>query len=308
MTIGVFKKKLLWRIIFVLLVLSIVVEIGLRVLFGLCDAPLYVSHKAYEYIAVPNQEGKRFGNHYHYNSYSQRSNEPDSTKTIILGLGDSVIFGGVQSDQDSIATSLVTNKIEDLQILNISAGSWGPDNCAAYLKENGTFNAKGMFLVVSSHDAYDNMDFQPVVGMHPSYPKEQYLLALWELLDRYLWPRLKSYFVQQGDLDPDQKVLQTIHKNGLVFNPGFNELKSIADSLNIPLVIYLHAEKSELLNNNYNEQGNEIIQWANKNKVKIVKELDYSFVEYDYRDNIHINDNGQRKLAKIMEENIPSFE
>jgi len=304
MTIGFFKKKVIWRIIFVLLFLGILVEIGLRLLFGLCDAPLYVSNEAYEYIAAPNQDGKRFGNHYHYNTYSQRSNEPDSTKTIILGLGDSVIFGGVQSDQDSIATSLVTNKIEAVQILNISAGSWGPDNCAAYLKEKGTFNAKGMFLVVSSHDAYDNIDFQAVVGMHPSYPNEQYLLAWWELLDRYLWPRLKSYFVQQGDLDPDQKVLKTIHKNGLVFNPGFNELKSIADSLNIPLVVYLHAEKSELLNNNYNEEGNEIIQWAQKNNVKIVKELDYHFVDSDYRDNIHINDKGQRKLAKIMEEFI----
>lgn len=308
MTIGFFKKKAIWRIILVLLVLSILVEIGLRLLFGLCDALLYVSHNSYEYIAAPNQDGKRFGNHYHYNSYSQRSNEPDSTKTILLGLGDSVIYGGVQSDQDSIATSLITNKIEEIQMLNISAGSWGPDNCAAYLQENGTFNAKGVFLVVSSHDAYDNIDFQPVVGIHPSYPKEQYLLAWWELLDRYLWPRVKSYYVRHGDLDPDQKVLKTIHKSGSVFNPGFNELKSIADSLNIPLVVYLHAEKSELLNNNYNEEGNEIIQWAQKNNVKIVKELDYHFVESDYRDNIHINDKGQRKLAEILEEFIPSLE
>lgn len=40
----------------------------------------------------------RFGNHIHYNSYSQRSDEPDTTKVIILGLGDSVIYGGVQVD------------------------------------------------------------------------------------------------------------------------------------------------------------------------------------------------------------------
>ena len=43
-------------------------------------------------MACPNQDGYRFGNHYHYNSYQQRSEEPDSTKKIVLGLGDSVLF------------------------------------------------------------------------------------------------------------------------------------------------------------------------------------------------------------------------
>ena len=101
----------------------------------------------------------------------------DSTKIIILGLGDSVLFGGLQSDQDSIATSIFTNEEKKYQMLNISSGIWGPDNCAAYLKEKGFFNAKKMFLVVSSHDAYDNMNFSPVVGVHKSYPNRQYTLA-----------------------------------------------------------------------------------------------------------------------------------
>lgn len=122
-------------------------EIGLR-LYGFAEAPLYKASDSYEYIAKPNQDIMRFGNHIHYNSYSQRSDEPDTTKVIILGLGDSVIFGGVQVDQDDIATSLFT-KETGMQMLNISAGSWGPDNCAAYLRENGLFGAKAMFLVVS---------------------------------------------------------------------------------------------------------------------------------------------------------------
>ena len=300
-----FGENSLLKIILVLILLLCMVEISLRILLGLCNAPLYVSSNTYEYAAAPNQDGRRFGNHYHYNSFSQRSLEPDSSKTIILGLGDSVLFGGVQSDQENIATSLVTNHLKDIQMLNISAGSWGPDNCAAYLRENGTFSAKGMFLVVSSHDAYDIMDFEPVVGLHSSYPKHQYVLAWWELLDRYILPRLRSYFSKQENLDPDQKVLQTIHKKGLVFNPGFNGLKTISDSLNIPLIIYLHAEKAELLNKKYNNEGKEIIQWANLNGIKIIKELEYNFVDSDYRDNIHINDKGQKKLARIIVEHLP---
>ena len=135
------RKKALFSVAIVAFLL-ITTEVLLRWMWGLANAPLYDESGAYEYMAKPNQDGYRFGNHYHYNSFSQRSEEPDSTKTIVLGLGDSVIFGGVLTDQDSLATSLFSAET-GMQMLNISAGSWGPDNCAAYLKEKGLFEAKG---------------------------------------------------------------------------------------------------------------------------------------------------------------------
>ena len=255
---------------------------------GFLQAPLYQEDKDFEYIVLPNQKGNRFGNSYFFNSYTQRSEEPDTTKTIILGLGDSVIYGGVQSDQDNIATSIFSNET-NMQMLNISAGSWGPDNCAAYLKRYGLFNAKAMILLVSSHDAYDNMDFQSVVGVHTSYPNKQYSLAWIELFDRYVFPRL---FKKHKEADPDKKVLEGIRKNGKLFNPGFNQLKAIADNTKIPLIMYLHAERSETINGSYNEQGQEIIQWANDNNIQLIKELDNPLQENEYRDNIHVNDKG----------------
>lgn len=139
--------------------------------------PLYAASDKYEYMALPNQSGVRLGNRYYYNAFSMRSDEVNPNVKHILGLGDSVIYGGVQTDQDSLATSLFSAET-GMQMLNISAGSWGPDNCAAYLKEKGMFKAKGIFLLVSSHDAHDNMDFTPVVGVHPSYPDKQYFV-LW---------------------------------------------------------------------------------------------------------------------------------
>jgi len=292
--------KKIYKILISLLLLTLIIEFSLRIFLGFCDAPLYIADNNYEYIATPNQTGTRFGNTYYFNSFSQRSNEPNPNKTKILGLGDSVLFGGVQSDQDSIATSIFNQTLTNFQMLNISSGSWGPDNCAAYLAEYGSFNAKAMFLVVSSHDAYDVMDFQPVVGNHTSYPEKQYKLAWWELLDRYVNPRLKHIFSKKTKLDPDEVAAQGIQKKGLKFNPGFNELKKLSDSLNIPLTLYLHAEKTELNNGKYNTQGDEIIEWAIKNNVSLIKELDYNFNDLDYRDVIHLNDSGQRKLAKIM--------
>ncbi|MBR0501617.1 MAG: hypothetical protein IJJ77_00035, partial [Paludibacteraceae bacterium] len=80
--------------------IAIVLEVYLRMVWGFCNAPLYRVSNKYEYIVLPSQDGMRFGSHYHYNSYSQRSEEPDTTRRKVLGLGDSVLNGGVISDQD----------------------------------------------------------------------------------------------------------------------------------------------------------------------------------------------------------------
>ncbi len=300
------NKKNMTILFLALLLVVLLGEFYLRYYQGFCDGLLYVKSDNYEYIAAPNQDGIRFGNHYHYNKYSQRNEEPDSTKNIILGLGDSVLYGGVQSDQDSLATTLFTKEEKECQMLNISAGSWGPDNCAAYLKEKGFFNAKAMFLVVSSHDAYDNMDFMNVVGVSKSYPNKQYSFAWEELFVRYLIPRVMKYFKNKIDENPDQQVLNGIgiHKNGAIFNPGFDLLKSMSDSLSIPFFVYLHADKQENMNDEYNEQGQEIISWAGRNNVHLIKELEYNFNESDYRDGIHVSNSGQRKLADIMKDYI----
>lgn len=292
-------------IILLLFFLYCSIEIFLREHFGLCNAVLYQSSDNYEYIAQPNQDRYRFGAHIYYNSYSQRNEEPDSTKVRILGLGDSVLFGGTWMDQDSLATTLF-NKETGMQMLNISAGSWGPDNCAAYLKEKGAFDAKAMILVCSSHDAYDTMSFVPVVGIYPNYPDKQYRLAIIELLDRYLIPRIQYFYKKQkAKLDPDATVIkaateQSVAKKSALFNPGFGQLKKIADSLDIPFGIYLHAEKGELEKGKYNDMGTEICKWAEDNNVLLIKGLESGEETYMYKDVIHYNEKGQRHLADIL--------
>lgn len=305
------KKSLLIVVGGVILAMLIVGEICLREFLGMCHAPLYYVSNKYEYMAKPNQDGYRFGYHYHYNSYSQRSDEPKKGKKKVLGLGDSVLFGGVMIDQDSIATSIFTRET-GVQMLNISAGSWGPDNCAAYLKEKGLFGAKAMFLLVSSHDAHDNMNFEPVVGVHPQYPDKQYKLAWAELIDRYILPRtLGKWFVKpaaESD-DPDQKVLKSIDgsdidKKGLRFNPGFNQLLAIAKHNHIPLYICLHPDKKEVATGRYNRQGQEIINWCKVHDITPILELKEGIKNDMYRDGIHTNEKGQRFEADLMEKYI----
>lgn len=284
----------------------VVGELVLRYVFGFCDALLYRQSDKYEYIAQPNQDRHRFGAYIHYNSFSQRNGEPDSTKLRVLGLGDSVLFGGTWMDQDSLASTLFSDET-GTQMLNISSGSWGPDNCAAYLKENGTFGANAMILVCSSHDAYDVMTYVPVVGVVPTYPDRQYKLAWAELIDRYLVPRIRMMFGKtEVKLDPDEQVVKnsefknTVRQKSSSFNNGFVQLLDISQKKNIPMAIYLHAERDEIKAGLYNEMGQKIIEWAAEHDVCLIEGLKAGETEDMYHDKIHFNEAGQRFLATQM--------
>mgnify|MGYP002853279701 CR=1 FL=1 len=280
-------------------------EVALREIWGFCDAPLSIESERYEYIFAPNQDRFRFGKHVRYNSFSQRSEEPKKgKKKKVLGCGDSVINGGSLTDQKDLATTLF-EEMTGVQMLNISAGSWGPDNCAAYIEEKGTFDAEGIILVVSSHDAHDNMNFQPVVGQSVAFPKKQYTLAIVELVDRYLVPRVSSMFKSSkgsssNPLDPDAAVNAGIQKSGKEFNPGFGQLKEIADSCGMWFSVYLHPEKNEVEAGAYNTQGEEIIAWARANDVPLYLGLEEGEALDGFRDNIHLNELGQQRLAECF--------
>ena len=303
------NKRKIYIAISICFILIALLECTLRFVFGFCDAVLYQSSPAYEYIAQPNQHRYRFFSHIDYNSYSQRSEELDSTKTIVLGLGDSVIFGGTLLDQDSIATTLFS-KETGMQMLNISSGSWGPDNCAAYLKEKGTFGAKAMVLVCSSHDAFDVMSHIPVVGIYPNYPDKQYKLAIWEVIDRYLMPRIKVYFSGKQLLDPDAQVVEKVKsdegvaKKAFNFDPGFDQLLQISEGKHIPFFIYLHPEVGEVMSRKYKEGGLMIMEWAKTHHIKLIDGLNEGVTVDMYRDVIHLNEKGQRNLANSLKKMI----
>lgn len=303
------NKKRIYIAISICFIFIALSELILRYVFGFCDAVLYQSSPAYEYIAQPNQHRYRFFSHIDSNSYSQRSEEPDSTKTIVLGLGDSVIFGGTMLDQDSVATTLFS-KETGMQMLNISSGSWGPDNCAAYLKEKGTFGAKAMVLVCSSHDAFDIMSHVPVVGIYPNYPDKQYKLAIWEVIDRYLMPRIKVYFRGKQLLDPDAQVVEKVKSDegvankALNFDPGFDQLLQISEGKHIPFFIYLHPEVGEVMSRKYKEGGLMIMEWAKTHHIKLIDGLNEGVTVDMYRDVIHLNEKGQRNLANSLKKMI----
>lgn len=289
------------------LILLVAAELVFRNVFGLTDAVLFREDKAYEYIPIP-QSRYRFGQNIYYNSLSQRNRELSPLDTnIILGFGDSVLNGGVLVDQDSLATTRLSTYLSDkynrnILFTNISAPSWGPDNCYAYLERFGNFGAEQILLVVSSHDAYDNMNFDQVVGNRQNYPTSQYKFALVELVERYIYPwYIKPILKKDKDKKTELKDLGiNKYKEGDSFNAGFENFKRYSDSTNIPLTIYLHAEIFELRKGKYNPQGRQIIKFCEENNIPLIKELDYNFPEDAYVDFIHLSEKGHRYMFEVL--------
>jgi lysophospholipase L1-like esterase len=274
--------------------------------YGLCSYPLYISHERYEYIHAPNQSLRIYRNRFATNAFSMRSApiDPSRDTTVALLIGDSVVNGGNQTDQDSLASTLLERRLRDslgrpVRVLNVSAGSWGPDNVAAYLAEHGLFHADLMVLVVSSHDAHDQMTFRPVVGVHPQYPAEQATLA-WEKIFQRAWQGLfPQSTYQQTSIEPRRaQQLGISREKG--FNPGFDRLRAMAQAANIPFVIYLHATKPELRQQRWQEGGREIQAYAQAQQLPLCDELALPTRARYFRDEIHLNEAGQAFLANQL--------
>lgn len=294
-----FHKIQIVKFSIAILLLFLLMECYLRYYWGFCDSVLMTYSSKYEYIEQPNQNRFRFRKHVFYNAQSMRSEEVDSNALIILGFGDSIFNGGVQVDQDSIASSILTRKLtydfgRKVQVLNVSAGSWGPDNCFEYLKERGDFNAKAIVLVVSSHDAYDVMDFKPVIDRVDRYESHQYKLATWELINRYLVPKLTNKFSTD---------ITGVPNKSSIFNPGFAQFTDYCKNKNKPFIIYLNPDTTEVNAKRYHVEGEQILNFCKSRDLTCIEGLSYTNLE-DYRGVIHLNESGQRKMAAAIQDAI----
>lgn len=293
-------NKKITTVLIVLAVILVGAEVFLRY-YGFCNAVLFREDPDFEYIAKPNQERFRYGNHIRYNANSMRSEEVDTTAYIIIGFGDSIINGGQQTDNDALATTILSDTLTEIQgrkvqFLNVSGESWGPDNNFEYLRKYGRFGANAIYLFVSSHDAHDTMTFEKVVDVQEGYPSKQYALALLELCGRYIFPRVMRPFEasENANLAINEKTENS------VLNEGFMSFLAYSKDQNIPLTIYLHAETGELEAGAYNQDGQDIIQFAKDNNIPLILDLDNGLSLSDFRDYIHINCYGQKRMAQTV--------
>lgn len=189
-------------VVFILIALVVgVVEVALRVLFGLGKPPLYVADPQVGYRLAPNQRTKRFNNAFEINQYSMRGPEitpiPDAQTLRVLLLGDSIANGGWWTDQSNILSVQIQERLVEnpfgiytaTEVLNASANSWGPRNELAYLAKFGTFKSQVLVLLLNTDDLFATAPTSAQVGRDPSYPKHYPPLALLEIISKLQEPR-----------------------------------------------------------------------------------------------------------------------
>ncbi|MCA9292140.1 MAG: SGNH/GDSL hydrolase family protein [Phycisphaerales bacterium] len=149
----------------VLVVVLVGAEIVARVAFGLGDPPILVHDPELDYYYKPDRTYRRFGNTVHYNAWAMRSDDfperrsdPDECRVMIVG--DSIINGGVLTDQADLATSRIQRDLaarlgRPVVVGNISAGGWSPVHQRAYVERYGLFDADVVVFVLNGLDAVE---------------------------------------------------------------------------------------------------------------------------------------------------------
>jgi hypothetical protein len=300
----IWAKKWLRYSFLSLAILLITGELLARFYLGLGDNPIYIEDSDYEYIYAPNQDVKRFGNRITTNKYSMRSKElSPKDKTKVLLIGDSVVNGGAHVDQDDLMSSVLENifskQKKGTRVLNISAGSWGPDNAFAYIVKHGHFNAEAIVLVFSSHDYNDNMHHKKVVGEHRSWPNSSYSLALADGFYNYALPKIRDLLGYENN---EYAYLEG-HDDSPI-NSGWQDFFDYCKDHEIKLLVYVHPEVGEIKNKALMEKGQNLIKMLVNNNINFINGLYFETNEQGYRDNIHLNGKGHHRLAAILQPHI----
>ncbi len=178
--------------------LVILLEIGLRVIFGFGHPLIYLADEEIGYLLAPDQKTRRFGNRIEINQYSMRSPDfemtPSPSTLRVMLLGDSIVNGGWWTDQSDTISEMMRQQLRqtqagtsEIEVLNVSANSWGPPNQLAYLRRFGLFKADAVVLVINTDDLFTKQPNSSIVGRDRNYPAQKPPLAVVEVFSRYLW-------------------------------------------------------------------------------------------------------------------------
>ncbi|MGE5609327.1 MAG: SGNH/GDSL hydrolase family protein [Bacillota bacterium] len=277
---------------------------------GLGDPPLSIADPEIEYLFKPSMSYHRFGRHISYNAYSMRSGpitpaRSDPAEVRVMVLGDSVINGGVLTDDSELTTARLQLRLRDtlqrpVYVGNISAGSWGPPNMLAYTRRFGWFDANVVVIVLSSHDYCDVPTFQPIVGVNPAFPDHAPVLALQELVARYVLPRVARLRASAENL----QVTPATQKDIDTALEAIRQMVRSARAAGARVIIAQHLEAGEL--GGHEMPGHAAI-------AGVAKELDVDLVQLGpvfeqaqkagqtvYHDKVHPTPRGQQMIADTL--------
>ena len=292
----------------------ILIEIALRLGFGFGNPPLYVADEQIGYLLAPSQKVTRFGNRIEINAYSMRAGaveaqiEPGTFRLFLLG--DSLANGGWWTDQKNILSLRIAHHLESylpapyktIEALNASANSWGPRNELAYLERYGSFNATVLVLLLNTDDLFGTRPTALQVGRDRSYPDKKPLLAILEVLDRYL----KRGQTISGLKEIQQEGGDRVGKNIAAIEGIYQ--KAVDDGAGFILV--LSPLKREILGSRDYEltARQRLKDWAATADVPYLDLLEtyqkYPDPDALYRDHIHLSPQGNELVGEAIAQAI----
>ncbi len=308
------SRRYVWLKWFLMLVIAALVggELFARFYLGLGNPPLSQTHPTIEYLFKPNQKVHRFGNLFQTNRYGMRSDDflpqkLDPRELRVMVYGDSVVNGGNLTDQSRLGTSILRRALakelnRPVVVGNISAGSWGPPNEYAYLRQYGFLGADIVVLVVSSSDHDDAPTFEPLNPL--THPTEAPVSALWEAVTRYLPRYLSGHLGNESGVVPDPEEIPN-KRDIEVSLAAEHDFLEMSKSEPVKILVVQHWTASELRSRKPLQGHAELRGVAVDAGVKIYDDADklQAFLDAGrnpYRDDIHLNDNGQQALADLL--------
>lgn len=302
--------------------LLVATEALLRVLFGFGNPLIYIADAECGYLLAPNQRVRRLGNRIEINEYSMRTGAiaplPAIETLRVLLLGDSVAGGGWWTDQTDTISEIMARQlrlqIQDLatnaqlhskvnysnvEVLNCSANSWGPRNQLAYIKRFGLFGAKAVVLLLNTDDLFTSAPCSQVVGRDRAYPDRKPLMAIGQLLNRYLLPTVPRELATPSAQNED-KVGSNLE--------AIRQIKTAANLANIDFVLAMTPKLHEL-----DEIGSH--EWEVKARERLTELVATEKITYIdflpifnsaaepptfYRDGIHLSPEGNQLVSQTI--------
>jgi len=322
--------KVIGRGVLIILVGAVVVELGLRLVLGLGSPPLLTSHEEVGYLFRADQNLIRFTNRVHINGYHQRSEDisiADSSRiSRLLFLGDSITWGGVLTDQSETYPELLEARLANwcghpVEALNASAGSWGIGNLRAYAKHFGLFGSDLVAVQIGEGDLIQPKSDSSGIGSWAT-PRRAPTSAVAELVFRYLWPRAEARWERWTRIETNEGTRPSKNQGDQISEPkrqqfsrNMRHLRALTAQIRSSgksLVLIYVPEKNNLLPGDRSPPPLyfRFRHWIDDHKISVFDIQDRwkgrKSVKKYYRDPIHLNERGNRALARGLSQWIRS--
>lgn len=295
--------------------LALILEVGLRLL-GFGNPLIYIADPEIGYLLAPSQRTKRFGNRIEINQYSMRSQNitclrPRATLRVLL-LGDSVANGAWWTDQQQTISaqietqlklmldngSIIGSDLEQIEVLNASANSWGPRNQLAYLKRQGSFEAQIVVLLLNTDDLFATAPTSIPVGRDRNYPAHKPLFAITEVWQRYLIA---------APTIPEMQVVNAEKGDRVGFNlEAIRQINILANTANAQFLLAMTPLLREISHSrDYELKARErLTEFAQDQQITYLDFLEefngIQTPESLYRDHIHLSPQGNQKVSETI--------